>query len=251
MTNEILLGDTFELIKTVKNNSVDCIIFDPLFDLEIEKYQNLVTEINRVLKDSGCVYCFMNWKRICEVKSILDKQLQIINWIIWARSSSGKSGKNYKTTREEILWYSKTKNYKFNRQVRILTDGDVPPYFNTDGTPRGWFYDEVSGKRKRYAEIGNVWHYVDDENPEILYDTRPFWSSKEFINGIGMAKPLTLIERLILTSTDENDTVLDLFSGSGVVSEVCHKLNRNSVAFEIDEQRVQIAKERIEKWVKL
>ncbi len=118
--NKVLCSDTFYLIKDIEDNSINCIIFDPLFDIEIEKYKFLVSEIYRVFKDSGCVYSFMNWKRICECKSILSEKLNI---------------------------------------------------------------------------------------------------------------------------------VLDLFSGSGVVSEVCSKLKRNSIAFEIDRKRVQIAKERIENWV--
>ena len=51
-------------------------------------------------------------------------------------------------------------------------------------------------------------------------------------------KPPSLIERLILNHTKEGDTVLDPFAGSGVVHEVCLRLNRNSISIEKDENYV-------------
>lgn len=52
-------------------------------------------------------------------------------------------------------------------------------------------------------------------------------------------KPPSLIERLILNHTNEGDTILDPFAGSGVVKEVCMKLGRNSISIEIEGKFLQ------------
>ena len=60
-------------------------------------------------------------------------------------------------------------------------------------------------------------------------------------------KPTVLLERLILLSSNENDTVLDCFMGSGSTGVACKNLNRNFIGIELDEKYFNIAKERIEK----
>lgn len=60
-------------------------------------------------------------------------------------------------------------------------------------------------------------------------------------------KPLDLLEWLIKTYTNENDTILDNCMGSGTTGVACKNLNRNFIGIEKDEKYFNIAKERIEK----
>jgi len=59
-------------------------------------------------------------------------------------------------------------------------------------------------------------------------------------------KPVTLLEYLIKTYTNENDTVLDFTMGSGSTGVACKNLNRNFIGIEKDEKYFDIAKQRIE-----
>lgn len=90
--------------------------------------------------------------------------------------------------------------------------------------------------------VGNVW--------EI-----PFNSGKRENNGFGRKEtkskfghsgfPIEIPSIPILLSTKENDTVLDLFMGSGTTGVACKNLNRNFIGIELDEKSFKIAKERI------
>jgi DNA modification methylase len=60
-------------------------------------------------------------------------------------------------------------------------------------------------------------------------------------------KPVELLKRLILLSSNENDTILDCFMGSGTTGVACKKLNRNFIGIELDEEYYKIACERINK----
>ena len=58
--------------------------------------------------------------------------------------------------------------------------------------------------------------------------------------------PLELPEACILLSTKENDTILDLFMGSGTTGVACKELNRNFIGIELNKNYFEIAKSRIE-----
>ena len=59
-------------------------------------------------------------------------------------------------------------------------------------------------------------------------------------------KPTNLLEWLIKTYTNENETVLDNCMGSGSTGVACINTNRNFIGYELDEHYFQIAKERLE-----
>lgn len=59
-------------------------------------------------------------------------------------------------------------------------------------------------------------------------------------------KPLSLLEYLVKTYTNEGDTVLDFTMGSGTTGVACKNLNRNFIGIELDKQYFDIAKGRIE-----
>ena len=60
-------------------------------------------------------------------------------------------------------------------------------------------------------------------------------------------KPVELLERYIKVSTNENDTVLDCFMGSGSTGIACVNTNRNFIGMELNGEYYNIAKDRIEK----
>ena len=59
-------------------------------------------------------------------------------------------------------------------------------------------------------------------------------------------KPVALMEYLILTFTNENDTILDFTMGSGTTGIACQNTNRNFIGIELDEKYFEIAKSRLE-----
>ena len=91
--------------------------------------------------------------------------------------------------------------------------------------------------------VGNVWEL-------------PFNSGKQKNSGFGRKEtkakwghsgfPEQLPTACILLSTNEGDTVLDLFMGSGTTGVACVKTNRNFIGIELDKNYFEIAKKRIE-----
>lgn len=59
-------------------------------------------------------------------------------------------------------------------------------------------------------------------------------------------KPVALMKDFILNSTNESETVLDMFMGSGTTGIACKETNRNFIGIEIEQKYFDIAKKRIE-----
>lgn len=62
-------------------------------------------------------------------------------------------------------------------------------------------------------------------------------------------KPEAVIKKLVLVNTNEGDTILDCFAGSGVVGLVCKQLNRNCILIEKDKKFVDMINKRLEQGV--
>ena len=135
--------------------------------------------------------------------------------------------------KEEILFYTKSSHYTWNE--RMMLKQHVFPYVR-DGKPRGWFTNE-DGIKCRWTGLGNVWFY-----------TVPFWNMPEYV-GHPSQKPVMMFERMILSSSNENDIIIDPFIGSGTAQLACLNTKRKSIGIEISEKYCEIAAKRYSKAV--
>lgn len=235
----IYQGDCLEIMPTLADKSVDMILCDPPYGINYREWDKIddfipfterwVSECFRILKDNGSFYSFMEWSHVSEFKLLLDKFGTIRNWITWHRTKGRGSKSNYKSMKEEILYYAKGSDFTWN-ETKMLKK-HVFPYVK-DGLPRGWFTDE-DGVKCRWTGLGNVWFY-----------TVPFWKMPEYV-GHPAQKPVMMYERMILSSTNEGDTILDPFAGSGTTAVACINLNREFILIEKDPDYFAIIKKRI------
>jgi site-specific DNA-methyltransferase (adenine-specific) len=237
--NKVIQGDCREVMKDIPDKSVDMILVDPPYGInykEWDKFENFiefteswVKECFRVLKDDGSFYSFMGWSNVAEFKILLDKYGIIKNWITWHRTKGRGSKSNFKSMKEEILFYTKGSNYTWNEQKMLKKH--IFPYVK-DGKPRGWFTNE-EGEKCRWTGLGNVWFY-----------TVPFWKMQEWC-GHPSQKPVMMMERIILSSSNEGDTILDPFAGSGTTGVACKNLNRNYILIEKEPEYTEIINNRL------
>ena len=141
--------------------------------------------------------------------------------------------KNWMAVRQELLCYTRGKP-AFNVQYT-----DIPKIL------RG-YYKEVNGvvtenadrSRSDCIRPGNVW--VDVQ--------QVFYRMEENVNGCPAQKPLKAIERIVLASSDEGDTVADFFAHSGTTLLACERLGRCCVTMDIDPVFAEIAIRRLERY---
>lgn len=232
---EIINGEAFSEMKKIKSNSVDLIVADPPYNLgkdygndsdskDFEEYikftKDWTTEAKRILKPTGTMYVFMGFKFISYLYQILEKEqkLKFNNWICWHYTQGIGKKKGFSPRHDDILMFTKGKEFTFN-----LDDIKIPQKF----------YRSVNNMRG--ANPGDVWEFS-----HIHY-------CNENRQNHPTQKPEGLIERLILASSNEEELVVDPFSGSGTTLRVSQQLNRNCIGIEINSTYVEQTEARLKK----
>jgi site-specific DNA-methyltransferase (adenine-specific) len=113
-----------------------------------------------------------------------------------------------------------------------------------DGEGRIWYPDSKSKRPqlKRYLDttkgtlLGNVWTDID-----------PINSQAQERLGYPTQKPIALLERILLASSNEGDVVLDPFCGCGTTIDAAQKLRRRWIGIDVAQQAIQIIEGRLKK----
>src|SRR5574341_146859 len=243
LINKIICDDCFNVFENIPDNSIDLVVTDPPYGINYKDWDNIdflvfterwINECHRVLKSNGTIWSFMSHHNILDFIPLLKKyfHVNLENWVVWARQKGRSSSKHLKSSREDILHATKdAKRFTWNQQ-KVLRDV-IAPYMY-EGKRRGWFINE-EGRGVRLTGLRNVWQY-----------TSPFWKNKDDKQFHPAQKPLMLLERLILLSSNEGDIILDPFCGSGSTLVAAKKLSRNFLGIEMDEGYCKLAEGRSE-----
>lgn len=209
-------------------SEVDCIITDPPYGINFENNKwDSNFDINQYypifdksLKENGNLLVFQGWSNVnYAISCFKNNGYKFNNWIIWDRIKGRGAKKNFVSTREDILWFSKGDNYIFNpmlSNIKKKTGGTI-------GRKNGC----------EFRKLTNVWQDISPIVP---------WSPERVQHPT--QKPVQLLERIINIFTNEGDTVLDLFAGSGTTGIACMKLGRKCILIEQDENYCEIIKNR-------
>jgi site-specific DNA-methyltransferase (adenine-specific) len=207
--------------------------------------------LRALLAQHGSLYVHLDWRVTHYARVMLDEIFGFYpnaqgpgfkNEIIWHYQSGGRSLKHYARKHDTILLYTKSAQYCFHAErigVRrgslkrnhmkkcIDTDGRVNWTISSAG--RVYTYDEDTVMTP--SDVWNDISHLHQKNPER--------------NGYTTQKPATLLERIILASSEENDLVLDCFCGSGVTPAVAEQLGRRWIACDQSELALKLTRERL------
>ena len=222
-TNEIYNIDCMEGLKLIDDNSIDLVIIDPPYLLNINNVKNL-SNMNRYAND------LLNLKDGFDLKvlDLLIQKMKKINIYIYCSKRQVKDLLNYfsnKNCNHEILtWHKQNPSPLINNNY--LPDTEYILFFREKGVK---LYGNYHTKRKYYISLTNKVDKQKYKHPTI--------------------KPLELIEYHIENSSKEEDLILDCFAGSGTTLVGAINKNRRYIGFEIDKNYYEIAKKRIEEAV--
>ena len=245
--NSILNGDCVEIMRSIPDESMDVIFADPPYNLQLNKTllrpdasvvdavdddwdkfsdfssydkftKEWLAEAKRILKPNGTIWVIGSYHNIFRVGTILqDLDFWLLNDIIWLKSNPMPNfkGTRFTNAHETLIWCSKSKDakYKFNYEAMKM--------FN-DGTQMrsDWNIPICSGNER-----------LRDANGDKVHSTQ---------------KPLALLYRVILSSTNVGDVILDPFFGSGTTGAAAKLLGRNFIGIERDKSYIAEAEKRID-----
>lgn len=247
---DIRLQENLELMAEIQSNSVDLIYSDILYGTgrNFGDYQDLKsneTEINtfyyprikemyRILKPTGSIYLQMDTRINHWLRMILDKIFGYENFrneIIWHYSNKPSMAKKiYSKNHDVILFYSKDENYIFNTVYIPIKESTKKRYTRDITNIKG-------GKRIDNVGLKPATDVIDD----VFFKRNQFYNESV---GYATQKPIELIKRIILSSSNENDLVADFFAGSFTTAEACKDLNRKFIGCDISQKAVEIGLKR-------
>ena len=217
--NKIYLGDAYELIKQLPDNSVDCIYTDVpyLYQKGGVGKSELGARMGNKRTDLKDISDGFNVSIIDEFKRISKK----LNLFIWCSEMQ----------MQEII-------FKLNNTFKLLVWCKTNP---SPTTNNNWlpdleyclYFREKGVKVNDGYELKSKWYVSPlNKNDKDLYNHPTI-------------KPLELVKRHLEHATQPNDIVADFFLGSGTTAVAAKELGRRYIGFEIDKDYFKIAKERL------
>jgi modification methylase len=244
--DRILQGDCIEIMDTLPEKSVDLIFADPPYNLQLrnelwrpnhtrvdavddpwdqfagfaeyDRFTRLwLSACRRLLKDTATLWVIGSYHNIYRVGAILmDLGYWILNDVVWVKTNPMPNfrGVRFTNAHETLLWAQKNKGarYTFNHHAMKALNDDLQ--MRSD-----WEIPLCTGK-ERVRLDGAKAHPTQ--------------------------KPEALLYRLILSSTNPGDVILDPFFGVGTTGAVAKKLHRHWIGIERDPLYIRAAQERID-----
>lgn len=199
--------------------------YDDIFDDYLAFLEPRLEQAYRVLSGRGTLYFHIDYREVHYCKLLLDQIFGrecFLNEIIWAYDYGGRSRRKWPAKHDNILLYVKNPDdYTFN-----IDDIDRIPYMAP-----GLVGPEKAARGKLPTDTW--WHTIVATN------------SKEK-TGYPTQKPLGILRRIIRASSNQGDTVLDFFAGSGTTGASCLELGRRFILVDDNSQALQVMQRRFE-----
>jgi len=186
------------------------------FEQDVSFIDLWLKECRKVLKENGSIWISGTMHIIYKVGYLLEKNdYHIINDIIWYKPNAppNLSCKYFTHSQEIVLWARKSKNSQHT--------------FNYEKMK---FWNNAKDKLKnKDKQMRSVWSIPLIPKAEKEYGKHP------------TQKPLELLNRIITSSSNEGDLVLDPFMGSGTTGVVCNILNRKFIGIDTSKEYLDLA----------
>ncbi len=250
--DQVLVGDCRDLLADLPADSIDLVFADPPYNLQLEgelwrpnltkvdavdedwdqfdsfnQYDRFTRDwlkaCQRVLKPTGTLWVIGSYHNIYRVGRILqDLGFWVLNDVVWVKANPMPNfrGVRYTNAHETLLWVQKQKGAKYTFNYRAMKGLNDDLQMRSD-----WYLPLCTGKER-----------LKDESGEKAHPTQ---------------KPEALLYRVILSSSNPQDIVLDPFFGTGTTGAVARKLHRHFIGVEIDEKYARLAMERVREVVQL
>ena len=243
-------GDCLEILAKIPKESVDLIFADPPYNLsnngftvqsgrrvsvnkgswdaskgvsaDFEFHQAWIQACRRVLKTNGTIWISGTYHSIYQCAYALQlNDFQILNDIVWFKpnASPNISCRYFTASHETLVWAKKDSKAKHHFNYQEMKGGD-------------WHENDIL--KNQGKQMRSVWSIPVTKKSEKLLGYHP------------TQKPMELLKRVILASSNPGQLVLDPFCGSGTTGVVAVSNNRKFIGIDLSNKYLELAKLRIE-----
>ena len=256
--NQVYQGDCLKQLRKLETGSVDLVFADPPFNIgyEYDVYDDSqstqdylawcgqwISGVYDALKSNGTFWLAIGDEYAAELKIESQKAgFHCRSWVIWYYTFGVNCKNGFSRSHTHLFHFVKDpKNFTFvrpNPNVRVKSARQLV-YADLRANPSGRLPD-------------NTWITRPQDAPEAFRSNHDTWfysrvagTFKEREGFHGCQMPEQLLARIIRTSSNPYDLVLDPFGGSGTTLCVAKKLRRNWIGFELSSEYVKHIKQRM------
>lgn len=219
----LMQGDCLERMKEIPDGSVDMILTDPPYNIARKNNFHTMgrTGIDFGEWDKG----FDLFSYMREIPRLLTKNGSVIIFNDWKNVGDiARFGESIGLVIKDMIRWEKSNPMPRNKDRRYITDYEVAVWLTMPKAK--WCFNMQSDTYYRPLYKGSL----TPQSEKTVHTTQ---------------KPLYLMEQLLKTHSNEGDTILDMFMGSGTTGVACVNLNRSFIGIELDENYFNIASDRI------
>ena len=246
---ELYLADSLEFLKKFKDNSVDMIFADPPYFLssgtftcqngkmvsvkkgnwdmsngikkDFDFHLHWIKECKRILKPSGTIWISGTYHSIYQCGFILQNTgYHILNDISWFKpnASPNLSCRFFTASHETLLWARKDKKAKHTFNYEKMRNSE-------------WSEDFI---KKPNSQMRSVWAMNTPKPIEKRFGKHP------------TQKPIDLLRRIVLASTNKDNLVLDPFTGSSTTGLAAYLYGRKFIGIDNEKKYLNLSIKRFE-----
>ena len=230
-----MLGDCVERMKEIPDGSVDLILTDPPYGTTDCKWDSVIPlepmweQLKRIIKPNGVI--------------VLTASQPFTSMLVMSNLGMFKYELIWEKDKPSDFAVAKFKTMKYHETVLIFTNGRAT--YNPQmviGKPN---HSVGKGIRRKNNESGANTATVSNKTDGLKHPKSVLKINRESKPIHPTQKPVALMEYLIKTYSNEDETVLDFTMGSGTTGVACKNLNRKFIGIEKDETYFKIAQDRI------
>ena len=240
---DLRLGDCLEVMKDIPDGSVDVIITDPPYGTTACKWDSVIDfdlmweQLNRIIKPNGAIVLFGSEPFSSALRMSNIKNYKY-DWIWDKERGVGMSTVKHRPMKQHEIISVFSNNKHEYYPIKIPREKIL------DSTK--WKFNKINSENGNFNSKGKPGRIYEDKFPVSILK---YHKDKGECNGNNRVhptqKPVALMEYLIKTYTNENETVLDFTMGSGSTGVAAKNLNRNFIGIEQDQKYFNIAEQRI------
>lgn len=248
-------GNSIDWLASLQSASVDLIFADPPYNLKKADWDNFesqeayiqwsiqwICEASRVLKKSGSIYICGFSEILADLKHPATKYFQGgCRWLIWHYKNKANLGNDWGRSHESIIHLRKSQAVKLNiDDIRIPYGAHTLKYPSHPQADTSAYGKGVQKKRDNWVP------HPKGAKPKDVVDIPTTCNGMEEKTPHPTQKPEELVRKFILASSNEEDLVIDPFSGSGTTVVVAEQLNRRWMACDLSSEYNDWAIQRLE-----
>jgi len=234
-------GDCLELMKQIPSGSIDAIITDPPYGTTACKWDSVIPfdlmweQLNRIIKPNGAIVLFGSEPFSSSLRMSNIKNYKY-DWI-WEKTKAG----NF-----QIVKYQPLKYHEIISVFSLKSHSYYPIKVEASESSKSRYKYAISKSKGKLNHIASgVFNYSDGHDKNLKNPSSVIKIKSNTFTQHPTQKPIELMEYLIKTYTNENETVLDFTMGSGSTGVACVNTNRKFVGIEMDKNYFDIAQNRI------